>query len=226
MGKHTHTHKHTYNLPLSPSHAHTLSTCSRLVLAGLTDDAGGRPSSGHILPGPAGTASIISCSVLAINGILSSWTVGRWIRAPTTFYHIFTIIALAAVAAAKVGAKGLPYAVDAGHPRFSTRVARHVVAALVLALGVESTYRVEEVEAGVDGGGADSSREFSGLAVGADQSTSRRVRAGATVLAEFITRRSENNRILARHAPHTRRVRGGSQCHGIRSGRTVLAGAW
>ena len=32
----------------------------------------------------------------------------------------------------------------------------------------ESTYRVEEVEAGVDGGGADSSREFSGLAVGAD----------------------------------------------------------
>ena len=64
----------------------------------------------------------------------------------------------------------------------------------------ESTYRVEEVEAGVDGGGADSSREFSGLAVGADQSSSRRVRAGATVLAEFITRRSKNNRILARHA--------------------------
>ena len=33
MGTHTNTHMHAYNLPLSPSHAHTFNTCSRLVLA-------------------------------------------------------------------------------------------------------------------------------------------------------------------------------------------------
>ena len=34
MGTHTNTHMHAYNLPLSPSHAHTVNTCILLVLAG------------------------------------------------------------------------------------------------------------------------------------------------------------------------------------------------
>ena len=37
---HTHTHMHAYNLPLSPSHAHTVNTCILLVLAGSTIPAG------------------------------------------------------------------------------------------------------------------------------------------------------------------------------------------